>query len=377
MKYYIIAGEASGDLHGANLISALKQQDDSAEFRFFGGDLMAERVGDKPVKHYKEMAFMGYLQVILNLSKISQNLKLCKKDILSYNPDVVVLIDYAGFNLKIAKFAFTHKYKVYYYISPKIWAWKTYRIKQIKKYVNKMFTIMPFETDFYKSHNYEVDYVGNPINDAIANYTPKIKSFHQFIEEYNFENKPIISILAGSRKQEIKLMLPTMVEVSKAFPNYQFIIAGAPGITTDFYNQIIQDTHIPIIFNETYNILSNSKAALVTSGTATLETGLLQVPQVVCYRTSVSNFLYNIGRKFLKLDYISLVNLILDKEAVKEMVQQQFTTEHLIKELNLILNDDDYRTNMLTSYKELKNKVGDVGVSNKVASLMISNLKEH
>lgn len=375
MKYYLIAGEASGDLHGSNLMSELIAVDKEADFRFWGGDLMA-KYGGEPVKHYKQLAFMGFVKVVLNLKTILRNIKQCKSDISKYKPDVIILIDYAGFNLKIAEFAHKNNFKVFYYISPKIWAWKTDRIKKIKKYVNRMFTILPFETEFYNSHNYKVDYVGNPINDAIAKWQPEQKTFLSFIEEFNLPNKPIVALLAGSRKQEVKLMLPMMIEVSKFFPNYQFIIAGAPSIDQELYSNITGGINIPIIYNETYQILSQSKAALVTSGTATLETGLLNIPQIVCYHTNIGNLLYKIGWSLIKVKWISLVNLILNKEAIKELVQSTFKKEYIVKELDQILNNKNYRNNMLKNYVELKNRIGNPGASKKAANLIYNALKE-
>lgn len=375
MKYYIIAGEASGDLHGSNLMAGIKNNDEHAEFRFWGGDLMAEH-GGSPVKHYKELAFMGFVKVLMNLRTIFKNIALCKNDISEFNPDVIILIDYAGFNLKIAEFAHKNNFKVYYYISPKIWAWKTDRIKKIKKYVDRMYTILPFETEFYNSYNYKVDYVGNPINDAIAKRKDQSQSFEEFIQKHALPNKAIVALLAGSRKQEIKLMLPVMIQVSEAFPNYQFIIAGAPGIDPVFYNSLTKNSNLQIIYNETYKILDQAKAALVTSGTATLETGLLNVPQIVCYHTNIGNLLYTIGRKLIKVKWISLVNLILDKEAVKEMIQSTFTKEHLSKELDAILNNSEYRNSILESYKELKKRIGEPGASEKAANLMVKALRE-
>lgn len=375
MKYYLIAGEASGDLHGSNLMAALLQKDKAAEFRFIGGDLMA-KYGGKPQKHYKEMAFMGYLKVLANLRYIIKILNHCKKDILNYQPDAVILIDYAGFNLKIAKFAFKRGLKVLYYISPKIWAWKTYRIKTIKKYVHRMFSILPFETDFFATHNYTVNYVGNPTNDAIANHPNQKESFEIFSKKHNLKQKPIVALLAGSRKQEITLMLPTMLNVSKHFPDYQFVIAAAPGISPDFYKNLIRNYKIAIIYEQTYQILNHSKAALVTSGTATLETALLNVPQIVCYQIGQSNLVYKIGRMLLKIKYISLVNLILNKEAVKELIQQKFETNFLVNELNLILNNENYRKKILNDYQTLKQKIGNPGASEKAASLMIDFLKD-
>lgn len=375
MKYYIIAGEASGDLHGANLMAALLKTDKDANFRFWGGNLMA-KYGGEPVKHYEDMAFMGFIKVVMNLRTIYKNIKFCKEDITKYNPDIIILIDFAGFNLQIAEFA--HKtYKVHYYIAPKIWAWKTSRVKKIKKYVHRIYSILPFEPDFYKKYGYEVDYVGNPINDAIAKRPDKEQTFEEFKTKHNLKEKPIVALLAGSRKQEIKLMLPLMIEVSKYFPNYQFIIAGAPGLDSNFYNSIIGEFSIPIIYDQTYQILSQSKAALVTSGTATLETAILNIPQIVCYYTNVGNTLYKIGRKyFMKIEWISLVNLILNKEAVKELIQHTFKKEYLIKELDQILNDTKYRELMLKNYDELRSRVDKPGTSEKTANLIYKALTE-
>lgn len=375
MKYYLIAGEASGDLHGSNLMANLKIVDNNAQFRFWGGDLMA-KYGGKPVKHYKNLAFMGFVKVVTNIGTIFKNIKLCKSDIAQYKPDVVILIDYAGFNLRIAEYAHNNNIKVYYYISPKIWAWKTNRIKKIKKYVDRMFTILPFETEFYNAHNFKVDYIGNPINDAIANRPNQNETFPEFIEKHNITDKPIVALLAGSRKQEIKLMLPMMIEVSKYFPKYQFVIAGAPGIDPSFYNEIIKTFDLPIIYNNTYQILSQSQAAMVTSGTATLETGLLNIPQTVCYTTNIGDTLYAIGWKLIKVKWISLVNLILDKEAVRELVQSTFKKEYLIKELDAILNNQDYRQQMLDNYTELKSRIGKPGASEKAAQLIFESLSE-
>jgi lipid-A-disaccharide synthase len=367
MKYYIIAGEASGDLHGSNLMNALKNIDPSADFRFWGGDLMAAQ-GGILVKHYDQMAFMGFIKVVTNLRAILKNLKMCKTDIVAYQPDVLILIDFAGFNLQIAKFAKQQNLKVFYYISPKIWAWKTSRIKQIKAYVDKMFTILPFETDFYKKYNYPVDYVGNPVNDAINNRAFKDQTETEFKALNSLSDKPLIGLLAGSRKQEIKLMLPVMLQVTRYFPDYQFVIAGAPGINPALYQNIIGRFDVPIVYNQTYQLLQHTKAALVTSGTATLETALMKVPQIVCYHTNVGNLLYNIGRKLLKVKWLSLVNLILGFEAVKELTQATFKTEYLVKELNQLLTNSSYRQQMLDNYQKLNMLIGTPGASKKAAN---------
>lgn len=373
MKYYLIAGEASGDLHGSNLMAGLIQQDKNTEFRFWGGDLMAKH-GGEPVKHYRDLAFMGIVKVILNLPTILKNLKFCQQDILNFQPDVVILIDYAGFNLKVAKFTKLKGIKTFYYIAPKIWAWKTGRIKTIKKYVDRVFTILPFETEFYQKYNYNVDYVGNPVNDAIASRPDVDELRETFLQRNHLPDKPIIGLLAGSRKQEINFMLPVMLEVSKYFPNYQFVVAGAPGIYPELYQSIIGKLDVPVIYNETYKILQHSEAALVTSGTATLETALMNVPQIVCYKSIAGNFLYRIGRMLLKVPYISLVNLILNYEAVKEMVQMTFKKEYLEKELDVILSNQNYKNQILNSYAELREKIGTPGASLKAAELIYKAL---
>jgi len=373
MKYYLIAGEASGDLHGSNLMRSLKTIDPQAEFRFWGGDLMSQ-FGGTPVKHIKELAFMGFVKVLLNIRTIAKNLRLCKKDIIQFNPDVVILIDYAGFNLQIAEFAKTKGYRVHYYISPKIWAWKTSRVKKIKKYVDKMFTILPFETEFYKKYQFSVHYVGNPVNDAIDAHKDYFETFEDFTGNNHLSQKPIVALLAGSRQQEIKLMLPVMIQVSHFFPNYQFVVAGAPSIEKEFYKKIIGPHEIPVLFSQTYELLKHSKAALVTSGTATLETALLNVPQIVCYHTNIGDFLYKIGRKILIVKWLSLVNLILNYEAVKEMVQNTFKKEYLVKELNEILHNTAYRNAMLSHYKTLKELIGEPGASQNAANAMYNDL---
>lgn len=373
MKYYLIAGEASGDLHGSNLMKSLKSVDAEADFRFWGGDLMA-RYGGEPVKHIRELAFMGFVKVVTNFSTILKNIKLCKSDILNYKPDVIILIDYAGFNLLIAQFAKANNLRVHYYISPKIWAWKTNRVKKIKKYVDRMFTILPFETEFYKKYQFNVDYVGNPVNDAIFAHEDYSQTFKEFIAEHNLDDRPKVGLLAGSRRQEIRLMLPVMIEVSHFFPNYQFIIAGAPGIELEFYKKYIGAHNIPILFNNTYEILKQSKAALVTSGTATLETALLNVPQIVCYHTNIGNLLYAIGRKIIKVRWLSLVNLILGYEAVKELTQSTFKKEYLVKELEALLHNKTYRNKVLADYQQLKEKIGKPGASQRAAQEIFTDL---
>ncbi|HLW08943.1 MAG TPA: lipid-A-disaccharide synthase [Fermentimonas sp.] len=378
MKYYIVAGEASGDLHASNLMNSLKSLDENAEFRFFGGDLM-ESVGGTLVKHYRELAFMGIIPVILNSRTILRNLSVCKKDIAEYSPDVVILVDYPGFNLKIAKYVKTQlKIPVHYYISPKVWAWKEYRVKSFKKYVDEMLCILPFEVDFFKKHNYKVHYVGNPTVDAIANREHKNETFQQFINYNNLSNKPIIALLAGSRKQEIMGNLPTMLESVKEYDDgYQFIIAGAPGIDKDFYKDITNSNlNVIVIFNQTYRILAHSDAALVTSGTATLEAALLNVPQVVCYKTPLPKLSQWAFKNILHTPYISLVNLICGYEVVKELFAASFTIDNIRTELKQILHVNNYKQNMLKNYSEMQQVLGEPGASDKAAAVIYRIIKK-
>lgn len=378
MKYYIVAGEASGDLHASNLMNSLKSLDENAEFRFFGGDLM-ESVGGTLVKHYRELAFMGIIPVILNSRTILRNLSVCKKDIAEYSPDVVILVDYPGFNLKIAKYVKTQlKIPVHYYISPKVWAWKEYRVKSFKKYVDEMLCILPFEVDFFKKHNYKVHYVGNPTVDVIANREHKNETFQQFINYNNLSNKPIIALLAGSRKQEIMGNLPTMLESVKEYDDgYQFIIAGAPGIDKDFYKDITNSNlNVIVIFNQTYRILAHSDAALVTSGTATLEAALLNVPQVVCYKTPLPKLSQWAFKNILHTPYISLVNLICGYEVVKELFAASFTIDNIRTELKQILHVNNYKQNMLKNYSEMQQVLGEPGASDKAAAVIYRIIKK-
>ena len=365
MKYYIIAGEASGDLHGSNLMKAVIKEDDSATFRFWGGDLMSA-VDNNIVKHYRDLAFMGFVEVIMNLRTITKNLAFCKTDIESYNPDVIIFIDYPGFNLRIAKWAKQKGFKTHYYISPQIWAWKENRIHAIKRDVDNMYVILPFEKDFYeKKHNYPVEFVGHPLIDAIAN-REQVDEF-SFRATYGLSDKPIIAILPGSRKQEIKKMLTVMLSIVEYYPNYQFVIAGAPSQEYDFYKQFIKTTNVHFISNKTYDLLSVSTAALVTSGTATLETALFKVPQVVCYKGSWIS--YQIGKRVVNLDYISLVNLIMAKEVVTELIQDKFTKKNLKKELDALL-DVENRNTLFMDYFDLEKKLGGKGASEKTAQLI-------
>ena len=374
MKYYLIAGEASGDLHASNLMKAILQEDPKAEFRFFGGDLMA-KAGGTCVKHYRDMAYMGFIPVLLHLRTIFRNLSCCKQDILTWKPDVLILIDYPGFNLKVAKFIKQHSsIPVYYYISPKIWAWKEYRIKNIRRDIDKLLSILPFEVDFFKKHHYPVNYVGNPCVDAVQTFRENYQeSLNEFQLRNKLDNRPIIALLAGSRKQEIKDNLSRMTEASKDFPQYQFVVAGAPGIDPEFYQQFIgKDTKI--LFGQTYPLLTHATAALVTSGTATLETALFKVPQVVCYYTAAGKLVSFLRRHILKVQYISLVNLISGNEAVTELVADGMTVTNLKAELKQILPDGNKRSKMLSDYEQLIQALGTAGASQRAAEIIISSL---
>ena len=377
MKYYLIVGEASGDLHASNLMRALKELDAEASFRFFGGDLMSE-VGGTRVKHYKELAYMGFIPVLLHLRTIFKNMDLCKKDIVDWNPDVVILVDYPGFNLKIAEYIKKHTdIPIYYYISPKIWAWKEYRIKNIKRDVDELFSILPFEVDFFKGHQYPIHYVGNPCVDAVDAYQKNhAESFGEFIASNSLSDKPIIALLAGSRKQEIKDNLPMMLEAALPFVDkYQLVLAGAPGIDPAYYQLYVGSTvPVKIIFGQTYRLLQQAKAALVTSGTATLETALFRVPQTVCYYTPVGKLISFLRRHILKVKYISLVNLVANKEVVRELVADTMTVANVRSELNALLNDETYRGQMLKEYDRMIKILGPAGASHQAASKMIELL---
>ena len=377
MKYYLIVGEASGDLHASNLMRALKELDAEASFRFFGGELMSE-VGGTRVKHYKELAYMGFIPVLLHLRTIFKNMDLCKKDIVDWNPDVVILVDYPGFNLKIAEYIKKHTdIPIYYYISPKIWAWKEYRIKNIKRDVDELFSILPFEVDFFKGHQYPIHYVGNPCVDAVDAYRKNhAESFGEFVASNSLSDKPIIALLAGSRKQEIKDNLPMMLEAALPFVDkYQLVLAGAPGIDPAYYQQYIGSTvPVKIIFGQTYRLLQQAKAALVTSGTATLETALFRVPQTVCYYTPVGKLISFLRRHILKVKYISLVNLVANKEVVRELVADTMTVANVRSELNALLNDETYRGQMLKEYDRMIKILGPAGASHQAASKMIELL---
>lgn len=369
MKYYIIAGEASGDLHGSNLMKALYKEDASAEIRFWGGDLM-QNAGGTLVKHYRDLAFMGFAEVLFNLSTILKNIKTCKADITSFNPDVIIFIDYPGFNMRIAKWAKERGIKTHYYISPQIWAWKENRITAIKRDFDELYVILPFEKDFYeKKHNFPVHFVGHPLIDAIHNRKTIEKS--TFIKENKLEQKPIIAVLPGSRKQEITKMLSVMLSVADDFPNYQFIIAGAPSQEYAFYEQFLKNKNVHFVANKTYDLLSHATAALVTSGTATLETALFKVPEVVCYKGNWAS--YQIAKRVITLKYISLVNLIMDKEVVTELIQDKCNKKNIKTELQKLLAPK-YRTQLLEQYDILESKLGGIGASEKTAKLIVQNL---
>ena len=376
MKYYLIAGEASGDLHASNLMQAIKEKDKNADFRFFGGDLMQE-AGGTLVKHYRELAFMGFIPVLLNLKTILRNLEFFKKDIVEYSPDVVILVDYPGFNLKVAKYIKLHtSIPVTYYISPKIWAWKEYRIKAFKKYVDQMLCILPFEVDFYKKHNYPVDYVGNPTVDAIRQRENSDQTFNEFIKLNKLEDKPIIAILAGSRKQEIEDNLPSMLKAIEVFKSHQIVIAGAPSIDKDFYDKVLYQKNATLVFGQTYNILAQANVALVTSGTATLEAALLNAPQVVCYKTPLPKFVYWAFKNLFNTPYISLVNLIAGKKVVRELFAKFFTEENIHDETEKLLFDSEYRQTMLSDYKAIQKSLGTDNASNKAAKLIYNRLSK-
>lgn len=370
MKYYIIAGEASGDLHGSNLMKALFEEDKSADIRFWGGDLM-QNVGGTLVSHFKERAFMGFFEVVKNLVKVLNFINFCKEDIFKFQPDVLIFIDNSGFNLRIAKWAKQHRFRTNYYISPQVWASRAGRIKEIKRDIDHLFVILPFEEAFYQKFDYKVTFVGHPLIDAIADRTQV--SLQQFREEYKLSNLPIIAILPGSRKQEITKMLSVMLSIIDDYKNYQFVIAGAPSQEIEFYNQIIGDKKVAFINNKTYDLLSVSYAALVASGTATLETALFKVPQVVCFKGG--NISYQIAKRIITLKYISLVNLIMDQEVVTELIQNNFNKKNLQKELSKILSEN-HREKLFLRYSDLEKKLGGKGASKKVAQMIVGGLKK-
>lgn len=379
MKYYIIAGEASGDLHASHLMQALKERDAEADFRFFGGDLMSA-VGGTRVKHYRELAYMGFIPVLLHLRTIFRNMSICKRDIVEYNPDVLILVDYPGFNLSIAKFVHKNtKIPVFYYISPKIWAWKEHRIKNIKRDVDELFSILPFEVDFFeKKHNYPIHYVGNPTADEVKHFMEEYtENAVEFKKRNKLANKPIIALLAGSRKQEIDDNLPYMIRAaaSVAGEDYQLVVAGAPGIAKSYYDKYLNSSRSAyIVFGETFKLLSHSRAAVVTSGTATLETALFDVPQVVCYKTPIPKVIAFLRRHLLKVKYISLVNLIANREVVRELVADTFCEDNIKKELSSIVADGKDRSTMLHGYAEVRSILGDEKAADNAAKEMIERI---
>ena len=372
MKYYIIAGEASGDLHASNLVAEIKKKDKKAEFRGFGGDLMKAQ-GVELVKHYRLMAYMGFVEVAVNLRKVLGNITQCKKDILDYQPDVVILVDYPGFNLRIADFAHEKGFKVIYYISPQLWAWKRRRVKKIKRSVDKMLVILPFEESFYKNYGVDVTYVGNPLLDEMAKFGTANRSI--FLRRNSLgEKREIIALLPGSRRQEVKRMLPIILKVVPHFPDYQFVVAGVSSLDKSLYKKIIGNSDVFLIENQTYELLQNSSAAVVTSGTATLETALFTVPEVVCYKATGISYL--LAKWMIKVKYISLVNLVMEKDVVKELIQGDLTEDNIVQELELLLHNGKRQRKILEDYDELKDKLGNAGASEKAAEVIWETLKD-
>ena len=378
MRYYLIVGETSGDLHASHLMRSLQAEDQQTEFRFVGGDLMTA-VGGTCIRHYKDMAYMGFVPVLLHLRTIFQAMATCKRDIIQWQPDVLILVDYPGFNLNIARYIHAHsRIPVYYYISPKIWAWKEYRIKNIKRDVDELFSILPFEVPFYEQkHHYPIHYVGNPTADEVRLFR---KDYQQTAEAFKRKNglaldKPVIALLAGSRRQEIKDNLPAMIEAAGRFPNCQMVLAGAPSIEEAYYEKFISGTNVMLMKDQTYALLSHSAAALVTSGTATLETALLDVPQVVCYETPVPHLIRFAFNHIIQVKYISLVNLIADREVVQELLADRFTVDNIAGELNRLLNNMSYRAKMLQDYADIRHRLGDDIAPDQAAKMMIRLLK--
>ena len=374
MKYYLIVGEASGDLHASHLMAALRQTDDGAEFRFFGGDLMSA-VGGHRVKHYRELAYMGFIPVLTHLRTIFRNMALCKRDIVEWQPDALILVDYPGFNLDIAKYVHAKTdIPVYYYIAPKIWAWKEWRIKNIKRDVDELFSILPFEVEFFeRKHHYPIHYVGNPTAEEVRQFQADYhETADEFRRRHNLSGKPIIALLAGSRRQEIKDNLPAMIEATRRLDGYQPVLAGAPGIPREHYDKYIKGSGIALVDNDTYALLSHARAAAVTSGTATLETALFRVPQVVCYETPLPSVVAFLRRHILKVRYISLVNLIDDSEVVRELVADTFSADNIASELSLLLPDGPERERMLDGYERIWEKLGNDSPSENAAPIIYS-----
>ena len=379
MKYYIIVGEASGDLHASHLMASLKKEDSQAEFRFIGGDLM-QVVGGTLVKHYRDMAYMGFIPVLLHLRTIFANMAYCKRDIVEWKPDALILVDYPGFNLDIAKYIHsTTNIPIYYYISPKIWAWKEWRIKAIKRDITALFSILPFEVSFFEQkHGYPIHYVGNPTADEVRTFCKEYKETKdEFCDRNNLDkNKPVIALLAGSRKQEIKDNLPMMIQTASQFADYQMVLAGAPSIDDDYYNKYVEGSDVKLVHNDTYALLSHSTCDLVTSGTATLETALFGVPQVVCYKTPIPRFMRWAFNHILKVKYISLVNLVADREVVPELFADKFTFNDITHHLSLILPGGDGREAMLQGYDEVKAKLGNDVAPDNAAKTMVALLRK-
>lgn len=369
MKYYLIAGERSGDLHASNLMKAIQSKDPEATFRFWGGDAM-QQVGGTMVKHYRETAFMGIFTVIKNLRKIRGFMKACKQDISEYAPDVVILVDYAGFNLRIAKYAKQKGFPTFFYISPKVWAWNTKRAYKIKKIIDRMFVIFPFEKDFYKNFDYEVDYVGNPLLDAIANFTPNLN----FRAKHHLDARPIVALLPGSRKQEVEKLLPLMLDSVKTLTGYQLVVAGVNNLPDHLYETAKNNPTVHIIYENTYDLLTEAEVAIVTSGTATLETGLFKVPQVVVYKTNPIT--YAIAKRLIKTQFISLVNLVASKEVVKELIQKECNPENVAAELQKLLVGGSKRAQVSEDYQYLQDLMGDTGASHRAGTLMVQYLQE-
>lgn len=378
MKYYLIVGEASGDLHASHLMKALLKEDPKAEFRFFGGDMMSA-VGGTRVRHYRELAYMGIIAVLLHLRTILRNMAFCKRDIVEWRPDAVILVDYPGFNLKIAKFVHEHtKIPVYYYISPKIWAWKEYRIKEIKRNVDELFSILPFEVPFFEQkHHYPIHYVGNPTAEEVRQFRAAYNvSGEEFRRKHGLDERPIIALLAGSRKQEIAGNLPQMIAAARRFGDYQLVLAAAPGIEPEFYDAFIGGSDVHVVRGETYALLSHADTALVTSGTATLETALFRVPQVVCYNTALPKLVGFLRRLVLKVKYVSLVNLIADREVVPELVANTFSEANIAEQLKRLLPDGAARREMLDGYEEVWRKIGEESPSERTAKEMVLKVKK-
>ncbi len=368
MRYFIIAGEASGDLHGSNLITAIRERDKRAEFIFLGGDLMSKAAGSDPLVHYREMAFMGFINVIAHLPQIITNGKKAQKALLEFMPDKVILIDYPGFNLNFAKFVKKNlpTAEINYYIAPKLWVWKEYRIKKIKRYIDNMYTIFPFETNYFKNLGYSVTYVGNPTVESVAKFKSETFNKEEFIAKNRLDNRPIVALLAGSREQEIRSCLPTMAQLAEQFANYQFVVAAAPGITPEYYKNLTTN-NVSIVYEKTYALLSVAQYAIVNSGTATLETALFRVPQVVVYNVFGGRLTMLLKSIFIKTKFVSLVNIIAQKEVVKELLAHNFTLENMTRELQKTIDSESYKNEMITNYQSITNELGESDAAKKIA----------